>query len=214
MARLKEVKRGLAMLVLDFDKQLEPGSFEHALCHLIDQGLDLTGLLSRIRNDDGGAPAYDPAVLLKIVLLAYSRGIISSRKMEKQAQQMIQAHRQADAQPHSEDQRQARKLERLQRETEQLCQWLKDNPQDRLGTQGKPILSNRTDNEPAKMATDKGVIQGYTGVATVEPMFGSLRYNKCLSRFTLRGKTKVDGQFKLYAMMHNIEKFSGSGYAQ
>jgi hypothetical protein len=79
MARLKEVKRGLMLLVLDFDKQLEPGSFEHALCHMVDQGLDLTGLRSRIRNDDGGAPAYDPAVLLKIVLLAYSRGIISSR---------------------------------------------------------------------------------------------------------------------------------------
>jgi hypothetical protein len=82
MARLKAVKQGLMMLVVDFDKQLEPGSFEHALCHMVDQGLDLTGLISRIRNDDGGAPAYDPAVLIKIVLLAYSRGIISSRKME------------------------------------------------------------------------------------------------------------------------------------
>jgi len=61
MVRLREVKRGLAMLVLDFDKQLEPGSFEHALCHMIDQGLDLTGLLARIRNADGGAPAYDGA---------------------------------------------------------------------------------------------------------------------------------------------------------
>jgi hypothetical protein len=50
--------------------------------------------------------------------------------------------------------------------------------------------------------------------ATVEPVFGNLRYNKRLSRFTLRGKAKVDGQFKLYAMMHNIEKFAGSGYAQ
>jgi hypothetical protein len=36
--------------------------------------------------------------------------------------------------------------------------------------------------------------------ATVEPVFGNLRYNKRLSRFTLRGKAKVDGQFKLYAM--------------
>jgi hypothetical protein len=50
--------------------------------------------------------------------------------------------------------------------------------------------------------------------ATVEPVFGNLRYNKRLSRFTLRGKAKVDGQFKLYAMMHNIEKIAGSGYAQ
>jgi IS5 family transposase len=88
--------------------------------------------------------------------------------MEKQAQQMIQAHRQADACPDGEDKRQARKFERLQREAEQLRQWLKDNPKDRLGAQGKPILSNLTDNESAKMATDKGVIQGYTGVATVD----------------------------------------------
>jgi hypothetical protein len=50
--------------------------------------------------------------------------------------------------------------------------------------------------------------------ATVEPVFGNLRYNKRLSRFTLRGKGKVDGQFKLYAMVHNIEKFAGSEYAQ
>ena len=48
----------------------------------------------------------------------------------------------------------------------------------------------------------------------VEPVFGNLRYNKRLSRFTLRGKAKVDGQFKLYAMMHNIEKLAGNGYAQ
>jgi hypothetical protein len=50
--------------------------------------------------------------------------------------------------------------------------------------------------------------------ATVEPVFGNLRYNKRLSRFTLRGKAKVDGQFKRYAMMHNIEKLAGNGYAQ
>ena len=30
-------------------------------------------------NDETGAPAYDPAILLKVILLAYSRGIISSR---------------------------------------------------------------------------------------------------------------------------------------
>ena len=33
--------------------------------------------------------------------------------------------------------------------------------------------------------------------ATVEPVFGNLRHNKRLSRFTLRGKAKVDGQWKL-----------------
>jgi hypothetical protein len=51
-------------------------------------------------------------------------------------------------------------------------------------------------------------------IATVKFVFGNLRYNKRLSRFTLRGKAKVDGEFKRYAMMYNFEKFAGSGYAQ
>ena len=50
--------------------------------------------------------------------------------------------------------------------------------------------------------------------ATVEPVFGNLRGNKRLHRFTLRGKTKVDGQWKLYCMMHNIEKLAKHGYAR
>ena len=38
---------------------------------------------ARYRNDETGAPAYDPAVMLKIVLLAYSRGVVSSRAIER-----------------------------------------------------------------------------------------------------------------------------------
>jgi len=52
------------------------------LRYLVDRELDLTAFLARYRNDTEGAPAYDPAVLLKIILLAYSRGIVSSRKIE------------------------------------------------------------------------------------------------------------------------------------
>ena len=82
MPRFKTVHRGLKLLPIDFDKQLLPGTFEHALCYLVDHELDLADFHSRYRNSTEGAPAYDPAVLLKIVLLAYSRGIISSRQME------------------------------------------------------------------------------------------------------------------------------------
>ncbi len=39
-------------------------------------------------------------------------------------------------------------------------------------------------------------------------VFGNLRGNKRLHRLTLRGKTKVDGRWKLYCMMHNIEKLA------
>ena len=54
----------------------------------------------------------------------------------------------------------------------------------------------------------------YRRFATVEPVFGNLRGNKRLHRFTLRGKAKVDGQWKLYCMMHNIEKLANHGYAR
>jgi hypothetical protein len=50
--------------------------------------------------------------------------------------------------------------------------------------------------------------------ATVEPVFGNLRHNKRLSRFTLRGRAKVDGQWKLYCLVHNIEKLAHWGYAR
>ena len=51
--------------------------------------------------------------------------------------------------------------------------------------------------------------QQYGGrFATVEPVFGNVRANKRLNRFTLRGKTKVDGQWKLFALVHNIEKLA------
>jgi len=52
------------------------------LCYLVDHELDFSGLRERYRNDAQGASAYDPAVLFKIILLAYSRGLIGSRRIE------------------------------------------------------------------------------------------------------------------------------------
>ncbi|WP_052470179.1 transposase [Thiolapillus brandeum] len=48
-------------------------------------------------------------------------------------------------------------------------------------------------------------------LGTVEPPFGNLRYHKHLDRFTLRGREKVDGQWRLYALVHNIEKLAHCG---
>ena len=47
--------------------------------------------------------------------------------------------------------------------------------------------------------------------ATVEPVFANIRYNKGLNRFTLRGQTKVDAQWKLFCLVHNIEKLANYG---
>lgn len=48
-------------------------------------------------------------------------------------------------------------------------------------------------------------------MAVVEPVFGNLRSNKGLDRFSLRGKEKVNGQWHLFSLVHNIEKISHYG---
>ena len=66
---------------LSFDKQILPGTFEHTLHYLIDNEIDLSVFDLRYQNDETGAPAYDPRIMLKIVLYAYSKGITSSRRI-------------------------------------------------------------------------------------------------------------------------------------
>jgi len=70
------------MVVISYADQLQPGTFEFAINHIIDHKLDLTVFYPRYQNDDGGRPAYDPAILLKIILFAYSKGITSSREIQ------------------------------------------------------------------------------------------------------------------------------------
>jgi len=45
--------------------------------------------------------------------------------------------------------------------------------------------------------TEEGRAQYGRRFAIVEPVFGNVRYNKRLDRFTLRGRAKVDAQWKM-----------------
>jgi len=47
----------------------------------------------------------------------------------------------------------------------------------------------------------------------VEPVFANIRVVKRSDRFTLRGKIKVNIQWVLYCMVHNIGKIMGYGFA-
>jgi transposase len=86
---------------VSFSKQILPGTFEYTLSYLIAQELDLSVFDSRYHNDETGAPAFDPGVLLKIILYAYSRGITSSRKIEQACREnIIFMVLSADTQPH------------------------------------------------------------------------------------------------------------------
>jgi transposase len=82
MARYKPVQRNGMFIPVVFEEQVQPGTFEFALAHLVDEELDLSARDAKFRNDATGASAYDPRALLKIVLLAYSRGLITSRTIE------------------------------------------------------------------------------------------------------------------------------------
>ena len=102
MPRFKTVNYAQSTLLpISFDRQILSGSFEYTLRHLIDNELDLSIFDHRYQNDATGREAYDPSVLLKIVILAYSKGITSSRKMEALCRENILFMAiSADTQPH------------------------------------------------------------------------------------------------------------------
>lgn len=88
------------MIPIDLNEQLQPGTFEFALSQIVD-GFYLSIFDHRFQNDDTGAPAYDPAILLKIVLFAYSRGITSSRQIARVCQEnVVFMALAADSHPH------------------------------------------------------------------------------------------------------------------
>jgi transposase len=238
-----------------FDKQILPGTFEHTLHYLIDNEIDLSVFDLRYHNDETGAPAYDPAILLKIILYAYSRGITSSRKiarcceenivfmalsadtrphfttiadfissvdqeilklflqvlltcdsmgligkemfavdgckmpsnaskewsgtkeelrnkqkkMEKAIRQIIGRHREMDKREKDKGiiEQEEKYVRTMQEKAKKIKQWLARND-DKPGKTGKPVKSNITDNESAKIKTSHGVIQGYNGVTVVD----------------------------------------------
>src|SRR3954465_1076858 len=90
MPRFKVIDYSPRFLPVDLSRQLVPGTFEFALHHLLEHEIDLKEIESRYCNDEVGASAYEPRILLKIVLLAYARGIVSSRAMEAACRDNVQ----------------------------------------------------------------------------------------------------------------------------
>ena len=254
MAKYKPVERGGILIPVILEDQIQPGTFEFALDHLVDHELDLSALDARFTNDDTGASAYDPRVMLKIVLLGYSRGLISSRKiaqacehnvifialsgdsrpsfshiarfvrelgtdisalfaqvlvtldrmgligrhmfaidgvklpsnaskersgthaelahraerLDKAAAKLVDLHRAQDEGGafHFDAQRQSR-IDELKREAQATRDFIATRSK-RLNRKGQEIKTNITDPDSAKMATGKGVIQGYAAQASVD----------------------------------------------
>ena len=263
MARYKLQERHSLLLPVMLSEQIIPGSFAFALDYLIEHELDLTPMDAKFNNDEVGASAYDPRVMLKIVLLAYSQGLISSRaietacarnvqfialsgdaqpshahiakfvsrmgeqikplfaqvlitcdaqgligrelfaidgvklpsnaskersgtheelrhradRLDRAANKIITLHQSQDKQqdhPMSEQstenvlssKRQAR-IDALRKEAARTREFLASTPK-RLNKKSQELKTNITDPDSAKMATNKGVIQGYAAQAAVD----------------------------------------------
>ena len=90
MPRYKPQDHNSLLLPVILSEQIVPGTFAFALSYLVDHELNLRPLDAQFNNDEVGASAYDPRVMLKIVLLAYSQGLISSRNVEQACARNVQ----------------------------------------------------------------------------------------------------------------------------
>jgi len=90
--------------------------------------------------------------------------------MEEAIGRMVEIHRRQDNKTLTDrdvEKKEKQYIAKLKKQSEKIKKWLDDHD-DRTGISGKPVKSNITDNESAKMKTSKGVIQGYVGVTAVD----------------------------------------------
>ena len=89
MARFKHTDKSQSLfLSINLEEQLLLGSFEWTVNYLIDR-MDLSIFEENYHNDEKDAAAYSPKTLLKTILFCYSKGIISSRRIEKACKENI-----------------------------------------------------------------------------------------------------------------------------
>jgi len=102
MARFKAYDLNQAkMIPISYSDQIVEGSFEHALNEIVEEHLDLSVFEQRYTNDATGRLAYDPKVLLKIVVYGYYKGVISSRALAEACRRnVIFMALSADTRPH------------------------------------------------------------------------------------------------------------------
>ena len=102
MARYKDYDINQSKFIpIVFSDQITPGTFEYTINVLVDEHLDMSVFDARYKNDEVGSPAYDPSLLLKVILAAYARGLTSSRQIERLCREnVVFMALSADSQPH------------------------------------------------------------------------------------------------------------------
>ena len=251
----------MIMLPISLEDQLTPGTLEFGIHTVVETCMDLSFFDEKYKNDETGRFAYDPKILLKIVLFAYSRGLTGSRrieqacrenvtfmalacgqkpdhstiaafvssmkheimplfrdvlmvceqegllggsffaldglklpsnaskewsgklstlqrkkeKLEGKLKRLLEEHEREDrgdddpSGPGSFPRKTNRdkQIKRIQSQAKRLKKWLQEN-EAKIGSNGKEITSNITDNDSGQMISSHGFIQGYNGQALVD----------------------------------------------
>jgi transposase len=76
---------------LKLSEQIVEGTLAATIRYMVDTKIDMSIFDEKIKNDQTGRPAYNPRVLLKLILFAYSNGINSSRRIHDFAEHNVQA---------------------------------------------------------------------------------------------------------------------------
>jgi len=104
MARYKYTAAGAGQgifLSVNLRAQLLPGTFEYMLNDLIGKEIDISIFDQNYRNDETGASAIPPGVLIKLIIYGYLKGMKSSRRIEELSRNNIIAKSLSeDIEPH------------------------------------------------------------------------------------------------------------------
>jgi transposase len=89
------------LLPPSLDDWLPEDHLARIVAQVVDDHLDLDPLLATYENQSGGSPAFDPRLLLKVLLYGYCVGVPSSRRLEKATYEDVAARwLAADQHPH------------------------------------------------------------------------------------------------------------------
>jgi len=64
----------------------------------------------------------------------------------------------------------------------------------------------------SKIDSSVGRRQYSKRLGAIEPVFGNITVNEGMNKFTLRGQAKVNAQWQMYCLVHNIEKLRSNLY--
>jgi hypothetical protein len=85
-------------------------------------------------------------------------------KLERASKRIVERHQAQDGLGEEQLAHDVKQKDKLDKSADKITEFLASH-EEKIGSKGKPVKSNITDPDSAKMTTSKGTIQGYNGIA-------------------------------------------------